>query len=176
MPQLESDLELSLAAINSNLVETITAAALPPLDAGPIDSAIVRWIESNSLPGGPAGLPVCVLWLLAGDLDHSHRISQQSETPLGSFLHGVMHRREFDFSNAKYWFRRVGDDQSIATMVRQCDERSGGVYQNPTSFVDRCERAVDGGQTRDKTADLISAQWTEWQGLMKAAIDQSPPS
>ena len=48
------------------------------------------------------------LWLLAGDLDRSHTFSQSLETPTGSYWHGIMHRRERDFGNAKYWFRRVG--------------------------------------------------------------------
>lgn len=48
------------------------------------------------------------LWLLHGFLDESHRISQQLASPSGSYWHGIMHRREGDFPNAKYWFRRVG--------------------------------------------------------------------
>ncbi len=47
--------------------------------------------------------------LLAHDLlDASHTISQEIESGEGSYWHGVMHRREGDYSNAKYWFRRVG--------------------------------------------------------------------
>ena len=48
------------------------------------------------------------LWLRHDFLDESHRISQDLENPSGSYWHGIMHRRELDFSNAKYWFRRVG--------------------------------------------------------------------
>ncbi len=49
------------------------------------------------------------LWLAHNFLDESHTLSQSIDTPTGSFWHGIMHRREPDDSNAKYWFRRVGE-------------------------------------------------------------------
>jgi hypothetical protein len=38
----------------------------------------------------------------------AHNLAQEVEGPNGSLLHGILHRREPDFSNARYWFRRVG--------------------------------------------------------------------
>ena len=41
-------------------------------------------------------------------LDVSHKISQNIDSPTGSYWHGIMHRREPDYNNSKYWFRRAG--------------------------------------------------------------------
>ena len=48
------------------------------------------------------------LWLYHDFLDESHKISQELHVPTGSYWHGILHRREPDYDNAKYWFRRVG--------------------------------------------------------------------
>src|SRR4029079_6033740 len=88
------------------------------LDAGTPDRAMRGKLEAATLDVAFAHAKVadrdmpraCLagLWLVYDFLDESHRISQDIDTSTGSFWHGVMHRREGDFSNGKYWFRRVG--------------------------------------------------------------------
>ena len=41
-------------------------------------------------------------------LEEAHRIVQNDSSGPGSYLHGMIHRREGDLDNARYWFRRTG--------------------------------------------------------------------
>ena len=61
-------------------------------------------IEDSTM--GNATQSGLLLWNDA--LDVSHTISQDIESKTGSYWHGIMHRRERDYGNAKYWFGRVG--------------------------------------------------------------------
>ena len=56
------------------------------------------------------------LWLRFDFLDESHSISQEIKNATGSFWHGILHRREPDYDNAKYWFHRVGEHPVFAPL------------------------------------------------------------
>lgn len=84
---------------------------LPLAPGGPVDRAADEAIgrlqaEAGGNPGALAVVSGLLLW--NGNLDRSHTISQEIENPTGSYWHGIMHRMEGDYWNAKYWFRRVG--------------------------------------------------------------------
>jgi len=66
---------------------------------------------SAERPDGAATAPalIAVLYLWNDSLDAAHRLVQDLPSPTGSALHGIMHRREGDYDNAKYWFHRAGD-------------------------------------------------------------------
>src|SRR5687768_18283310 len=49
------------------------------------------------------------LWLFFDELDRAHRIVQEVTSSSGSFWHAIVHRREGDFSNSKYWYARCAD-------------------------------------------------------------------
>ena len=116
------------------------------------------------------------LWLGHGFLDESHSISQRIHTSSGSFWHGIMHRREEDFSNAKYWFRRVGEHpvfDSLAAAARDMasSERATGSAEyllrqtnwDPFRFVDLCQ-AVQSGEVPSENVCRGIARF-EWQLL-----------
>jgi hypothetical protein len=57
------------------------------------------------------------LWLWHDWLDESHVISQNVQSATGSFWHAIMHRREGDFSNSKYWYARCRDHPVLEAMT-----------------------------------------------------------
>src|SRR5688572_32618825 len=87
-------------------------------------SALTALSESNLFDPGRArdeAMARCCLaglWLAFDFLDESHRISQDIETPSGSYWHGIIHRREPDYANSKYWFRRAGRHAIFPAMRR----------------------------------------------------------
>ncbi len=48
-------------------------------------------------------------WLYLDELARAHEVCQAMEGPIGASLHAIVHRREGDFRNALYWYRRAGE-------------------------------------------------------------------
>ena len=137
-------------------------------DAGRHDQTVEQVtaiVEHPALAANPA--LVAGLWLYVDELELSHEASQQLHTPTGAYWHAVMHRREGDFSNSRYWYRKAGQHP----VIRQIDLSGGpggaGTCDscfNPIDFVDRVERA----QNADSASpDLIALQRTEWLALFQ---------
>jgi hypothetical protein len=116
------------------------------------------------------------LWLAHNFLDESHAISQEIHSAEGSYWHAIMHRREPDFSNSKYWFRRVGDHpifDDLAESARELaslealDSHASFLAKqerwDPYRFVDLCEAALGGKTKNVELSRSIAAQ--EWRLL-----------
>ena len=123
------------------------------------------------------------LLLWNDDLNGCHELAQELPDEFGAYLHGVMHRREPDYANAKYWFRRVGDHALFPQLhkaalellegVPGLDDYRKGLTSTPTwdSFrmVDWCESAGD----EQAVSFLRAVQAIEIQGLTYFWLDRA---
>jgi len=176
MPQLDSFAHSEFACLPSGLTAAITVAEMPDLADGPVAGRLTELLQDAQitdsglrfpnagivdLSRSQAALALAGFWLLAGNLERSHSFSQELPCRNGSFWHGIMHRREGDFGNSKYWFRKVGDHP----VFEQLAELTGGAYEDPTAFVDECSRAI-GKKNSEAYQRCMLSQWAEWQALM----------
>jgi hypothetical protein len=110
----------------------------------------------------------------------SHELSQSIEgegrNRAGDYWHALMHRREPDYGNAKYWFRQVGTHpifdplRKSVEMIFQDSESSA--TQNarrkllaksqwdPFAFVDFCQECAQGDDP-ERTRIAEEIQWRE---------------
>ena len=97
------------------------------------------------------------IYLYADNLDSAHQEAQRDESdPEAAYWHGIMHRREGDFSNANYWFRRTG------TLRAQ-------VGSDPVSITERAEAAHRSGTMPE---DLLQDIREEFRNLAQVGIDR----
>ncbi len=109
--------------------------------------------------------------------DASHVICQAIENPDGSLVHAILHRREPDYWNSKYWFRRAGNHSSFADLSKRvapllaADPKlaaqllPGGKW-DASAFVDCVEAAA--GKSPDTRHQLLRAVQ---QAETEAALD-----
>jgi hypothetical protein len=116
------------------------------------------------------------LWLHHDFLSESHSISQIIGNQSGSFWHGIMHRREGDYWNSKYWFQRVGSHPIFTNLTIELNKIAekenlepklstitDTSEWDPFTFIDLCERSFKSGSAQEKVCERI--QRLEWQLL-----------
>lgn len=174
-------------SMTPQLPEPIEHALRPLFDALPVDRAMEHLIVNGQAPNPYVELvekalqdpalknkPTLAagLWLYVDDLPRSHAVSQQVQRPSGSFWHAIMHRREGDFSNSHYWYRKIGQHP----VLRRIDAGGGGAAAGtaiggyePHHFVDRVERATT---QQSDSADLVAMQRLEWVALFEYCAER----
>ena len=147
-------------------------AARPLLKQLTVESAFAQAaVKDHDL----AACCLAAVWLYHDYLEESHKISQDIGAPTGSYWHGIMHRREPDYGNSKYWFRRVGRHpvfeplvRDVAALVQASADPAAAFLArqaawDPFAFVDLCESCAG----KESAAALVckQVQQREWELL-----------
>lgn len=150
----------------------LEALALPEVERQ-LDDRLAQ----NRLDGQRAALIRSLVLLWHDHLDASHTLSQAIHSADGSFLHGIMHRREPDFGNAAYWFRKVGEHpiypllaREIATLETESEFKSALIRDdrwNPLALIDACEAVEVGAADAADAAFLRTVQAAEFRLLLQ---------
>ncbi len=162
---------------------TPRAGRLPVLE---LNQKIDRFLADTNLNAALQASVRSAALLWHDYLDESHTISQNIPGADGSFLHGIMHRREQDYSNAKYWFHRVGRHPAfvlIATQAERLLDGRGekelasslvpGGHWDPFAFVDECELATRRSSMESITQALRAVQDVEFNSLLSHILSGS---
>jgi hypothetical protein len=179
------------------IAELLREDRLQPLGPGTPNAAVKAKLRSLSPESALAPHPVkdhdmacaCLagLWLCHDFLEESHTLSQAIDTPTGSYWHGVMHRREPDYANAKYWFRRVGNHPIYDALCTGAAELAGASELleaaeflkrqsewDPFAFIDLCEASLHGQSSNEMFCRRI--QQKEWELLFDYCCRQATGS
>jgi hypothetical protein len=157
---------MSTPTLPPAVVDLLATAPPMPLGPGTPDRSVGDRIRTLDLPAvrDAVAARACLagLWLRFNHLDESHTLSQDIHTAEGSAWHAVMHRREPDAWNSKYWWRRVGN-HPVLDRLREHAPALGYAYTSPFEFVDFCEKARGSGSGDEELAQRV--QLLEWQLL-----------
>jgi len=163
-------------------IDTGDLPALGPEQRASVKSiaALGQAVDALGLGSSTSNLARSAALLWHDHLDASHDVSQDLLSADGSFLHGIMHRREPDYPNAKYWFRRAGDHPCYPGLAGQVAAYLGvtgnealakrlvpGGQWDPFTFVDAVESAMHNGQHVDA---LQNVQRLEFESLAASIL------
>jgi hypothetical protein len=175
-------------AIKQEIETLFETLQLPDLGPGPrlgikseveVKKCLDKILGNSNAQAEQRELISALVLLWHDHLDAAHELAQDIANATGSFIHGIMHRREPDYGNAAYWFRRVGKHPAfaeIANRVRTALQAKaeadlakklipGGAW-DPFAFISACERAARNSSHGDERELLREVQAIESRALL----------
>ena len=124
-----------------------------------VDAGLARvlWESSTRPESRPMIRALALLW--HDHHDAAHALVQDASGGEGAYIHGMLHRREPDFWNAKYWFRRAGPMPFFKPLAEQLKRMKGvealvgGGSFDAARFVDM----VEAGASDEVTLKRVQA-------------------
>jgi hypothetical protein len=136
--------------MNMQLHDLLNTPEVPELGPGPRAGVMAEKKLNEELRKiGASDLLRATVLLWHDQLEAAHQIVQSIENAGGSYLHAIMHRREPDYGNSKYWFHRVGAHPCFRELAEKTEVLLGkdsSLYAklvpkgqwDPFAFVDAC--------------------------------------
>jgi hypothetical protein len=143
---------------SSSSFQSLSVPPHPSTTSGGTASALAREASSHEKHPLKRRLLEAFLLYAMDDLHAAHSIFQEEDSFFGSYGHGMMHRREGDFWNANYWFRRAGNPRLLCFP----DNRS------PSEITALCEKAVGNPKTLPETILIMHQEWVLLLGTLLA--------
>jgi len=165
------------------LLALLDTPAPPHLDRSPRTSTLPLTTLQASFNSFRSSSPLqiactqeawCVLLIWHDHWDPAHQIAQDLHTASGSLLHAILHRREPDFWNSKYWLRSAGAHPALSLIAQALTQSTQFQNQpwlqsqrlNATTFVDACEQVAHLRPDHPSKALLEAAQAIELRTLL----------
>ncbi len=171
----------------ADFLRFLRTSELPELGAGPragvqsargLNAVLDAWFAAHAVAPEIATRLRALTLLYHDEHDAAHDIVQDLTDRDGALIHALLHRREPDYWNAKYWFRRTDEHPVYLALANRVKALSGepdeakmarqltlpGAF-DPFAFVDLCEQVARQPATDPQVAWLRRVQQAEFEAV-----------
>jgi len=166
----------------------LSTSGTPELGPGPragvqpeaeLNRALNGFFQDSKLTMDRQQLIRALVLLWHDHLDPAHELAQGIDNADGAFVHGIMHRREPDYGNAAYWFRRVGRHAAFPEIAKRVgalaeSKANSAVYHqlirnrewDSFAFIEACKSAAAEPASDPGQSYLREVQRVETESLL----------